>query len=174
MFLKQLRTPTPMSGDSDEQRMIVTLLAQLRTSLDALTTEVHHLRADLKANQNDYIRISTNVTALQNWRELVDAKLRDLAPVASILEQLKKWLVLSFALFFMGGLILTVVLFLWTKVPNGVLAPALPQATIQEPRAKKILWDEFSWFEGAELPAAISGAWSIIQSPQSPRSVSSE
>lgn len=119
-----------MSNEHDMATMIVGLLSDLRKSLDKLTEEVAHLRSDMNINKGDYSRMGARLEKLETWRVLAEAELLQLSPVSSVIEQMKKWVILGFALFLMFGIFAVGGLFVWSKLPAGTILTPVPPTSV--------------------------------------------
>lgn len=169
-----------MNNEHDMATMIVGLLSDLRKSLDKLTEEVAHLRSDMNINKGDYSRMGARLEHLEKWRVVSEAELLKLSPVSSVLEQMKKWLIIGFAIFFMFGIFAVGGLFIWSKLPAGtILTPVQPTApdpssSSPHPKNPKQRTMFYSWSDSSATSAPISSRWSILPASQSLRSVSNE
>lgn len=112
-----------MGNQEDMPTLLLGLLRELRESVDNLSARVHTLHTDNVMNRNDYTLLNARVVKLEAAEIVKDEKLRRLEPVAAVLEKMKQWIILGFAIFFMGGIFLVGGLYIWSKIPKDVMSP---------------------------------------------------
>jgi hypothetical protein len=104
------------TSKDDVTTILLSLLGDLKKSVDELARECHTIGEQLRNGQKDYLSLNTRVTALETWKVAAETELRDIKPVAEVIDKIKKWAITGVALGVVGILFLAVLAAGWLKL----------------------------------------------------------